>query len=230
MDCAVSNLIGKDDRVLVINNGTFGERWADICDFYQVDYINYRVPFGKAPDLNEIDRILGKEGINVVLTQGTETSSSQSIPLAELGKIVKKHKALFIVDAITAFLIDEYKMDGWGIDATIISSQKGFCVPPGVSFLVLGQHGIQKKSATLSKSYYFNIDGYIKNMKRGQTPFTPPISILHQIREQLMHISSIGLEKYLLSIKEIAEDLRNKFSELPFHIIAEKTIKLSYRL
>lgn len=221
MDCAVSNLIDTDDRVMIINNGTFGERWVDLCDFYNLNYYNYKVDFGTSPNLEDIENIIVKNEITVILTQATETSSAQKIPIKEIGFLTKKHNVLFIVDAITAFLIDEFYMDDWFVDVSILSSQKGFCVPPGMSFLVLGKIAIDRLSKIKSKSYYFNIKVYLENMERGQTPFSPPVTLVNQIVKQLNYIKEMNLGNYLSSIDQIAIDLRRKMISLPFQIISD---------
>lgn len=220
IDCAFTNLIEDNDSILIINNGTFGQRLVEISEFYNFNYINYIVPFGKEPDLQIIEKYIVENSITVIITQGTETSSSQKIPVKEIGLLSKKYNTFFIVDAITAFLIDKYNMDNSFIDVSILSSQKGFCVPPGVSFLVLNPKAVTRLDKIKSKSFYFNIKDYLKNMERGQTPYSPPITILHQIETKLLSIKDKGLDTYLSEIDIVAKDLRKRMSGLPFIIVA----------
>lgn len=221
LDCTISNLVTDNDFVLVINNGTFGQRLVDLCNFYKLKYLEYKVPFGSEPDLKVVEDYLKSNKISVIMTQATETSSSQKIPVTEIGKLSRKYGTFFIVDAITAFLIDEYSMDRSNIDVSILSSQKGFCVPPGVSFIVMNDKAIERSKGIDSKSYYLNINSHLVNMERGQTPFSPPITILHQINKKLEAIDNISLDSYLSKIDSIAKDLRNKMEPLPFKIVAD---------
>ncbi|HNX59147.1 MAG TPA: aminotransferase class V-fold PLP-dependent enzyme, partial [Spirochaetota bacterium] len=181
MDMVVSNIVDPRDHVMIINAGTFGHRWCDICDFYKIPYYEYRVPFGKNIDLNDLFKTIDQQNVTHLLMQATETSSGQSMPVKQIGDFLKARNVFFVVDAITAFLADEYSMDRFNVDVTVLSSQKGFAVPPGFAFLVLSEKAVDVAMKRESRSYYFNIKAYLEDMKRGQTPFSPSITLLAQI-------------------------------------------------
>ena len=216
MDAAVSNLIGQE-RVLIVSGGTFGERWVEICKFYNIEHSVFRVPFGKNLSLNKFEDAV--KNTDVVLAQATETSSGQKFPIREMGEICHKNNSLFIVDAIMGFLADEYRMDKWHVSATVLSSQKGLCLPSGLSMLVLGEMAIARLKS--SRSYYFNIEDALSNAYRGQTPWSPNITILHQLKARLDRIQRMGVDAILDHVKCIAKDLRHKFKVVPFEIVAE---------
>lgn len=221
MDAVLSNFVDSNSNIMIINAGTFGQRWCDICDFYKIKYYEYKVPFGKNIDLEDLFKVIESQNISHLLMQATETSSGQSMPVKKIGQFLKDRNVLFVVDAITAFMADEYRMDQFNIDITVLSSQKGFAVPPGFSFLVLNEKAVKSLENYEPKSFYFNVRNYVEDMKRGQTPFSPAITLLAQINAQLKHLREKGVENHLAGINKIAIDFRNKVKSLPFDIISE---------
>lgn len=221
MDAVVANLVTNDDKVLIINGGSFGERWVEICEFYGFNYIDYTVEFGKNINLKEFEKTVTDENITVILAQGTETSSGQAHPIKKIGEIIKNRDILFVVDAITAFLADEYKMDDWNIDVTVMSSQKGFALPLGMAYIVMNEKAIEKCKKIKSKSFYFDLKVYLSNLERGQTPFSPAITLIKQFNFQVKKIKEIGINNHLDKIKYLANDFRNRIKDLPVELIAE---------
>ncbi len=220
MDAVASNFAG-DSRILVVNGGTFGELWVDICRFYDFDYIEMKVPFGKDLNLEQFDSLIEQQNIKFVFAQGTETSSGQKFPLRQMGEITKKHDAYFIVDAITSFLADPYEMDSWNIDVSVLSSQKGLGLPPGLSVVIVGLRALQSLNKKQSTSYYFDLSREFANMDRGQTAFSPAVVSIFQLNSQLKYLTKLGYESIIKQVQNLAMDFRYKISDLPFNVIAE---------
>ena len=113
-----------------------------------------------------------------------------------------------MVDAISSFLIDHYDMDTYDVDATIISSQKGMCIAPGLSVVVLSDRIVRERVKKIDiKNLYFNFNEYMKDFERGQTPFTPCVGICMEMNRALNLIEEMGLENLLMSIDKVAKEL-----------------------
>jgi len=140
MDSVVSNLINKEDRVMIINGGSFGQRWEDICNFYEIDYHSFKPGFGKKINLESLKEAFQFFRPTLLLMQHIETSSGQLHNVQSIGKICDYYGCKLIVDAISGFLNNEYSMDKYNIDATIISTQKGLALTPGLSIVILNLH------------------------------------------------------------------------------------------
>jgi len=222
MDAVMLNLIAKTDRVLIINGGSFGQRWVDMCKFYEYRYKELKVGFGKDLNIEEFENEL-KDGFNVVLMQAEETDSGQLFNLKQIGEILKKHKGYLIVDAISSFLADNYYMDSHNIDATLISSQKGLKLPAGAAFLIVNRR-IQKKLMVRRgpRSFYFDFSYYLDKhaLKRGYVPFTPAVTIMYQLNKRLKKI----LQHPLRDVRETkgkALYFRDLIKDLPLRLVAE---------
>jgi len=213
LEATVDNIIKKEDRILVVAGGTFGNRFRDICikRGINTDVINL-----------ELDEALTWEHFvpfmenkyKAVLVNLHETSTGQLYDIQLFKKFCEDKETLLIVDAISTFLCDEYDMDGCGIDVTIISSQKGLCVSPGVAIVVMTADVVANhlKSSDEIDYMYFDYNDYITNMKRGQTPYTPAVGIMYEIHDMLKEITEIGLETRLEEVKAKSENFRAEVS------------------
>lgn len=220
MEASILNCFNKEDKLLIIVGGGFGHRFAEICDIYELQYDTIQLENGKTVTEDIMKNYEGK-GYTGLIVNAHETSTGVLYNLEMLGKFCRKNNMYFIVDAISSFLADEYYMDKWGIDLTILSSQKAMALPPGLSLVILNERIIKKINHNKVKSVYFDFKLYLKNMERGQTPFTPAVGIILQLHKALTKIEEYGVQNYIKDIKERAKYFRNKIKDLPFEIPSE---------
>lgn len=219
MEASLFNCFNSEDRLLVIVGGSFGRRFTQICDIYNLYYDVIELEQGKTITREMINKYNDK-GYTGLIVNAHETSTGVLYDLEMLGEFCKRNSMYFIVDAISSFLADEYYMDKWGIDVTIISSQKALALPPGISLVILSEKIIKKIENNKVKSMYFDFKSYLTNMERGQTPFTPAVGIIIQLHKALEKILGYGIHKYIKDIEEIAKYFRNELRslELPIEI------------
>ena len=137
-----------------------------------------------------------------------------------LSDFCHKKNMYLVVDAISTFMADDYDMNKYGIDATIISSQKGLCLSAGMSMVSFSERMIEKvKNNQEVASWYFDFKDYLRNIERGQTPYTPCVSIMYELQDMLELIEKTGGKKAWLDIiKQKAMYFRKKALELGFKI------------
>jgi len=125
-----------------------------------------------------------------------------------------------IVDAISTFLADDYNMEKWGIDVTIISSQKGLCLSPGMSIVSFSQKMVDKINREGNPhSYYFDFKPYFKNIERGQTPFTTTVSIMYELKDMLELIEKAGgKDAWIKIVQDKAIYFRKRAAEIGLKI------------
>lgn len=218
MEAVVMNCFTPHDKVLIIDGGTFGHRFAQICDIHEVPY--ERVILKADEKLTE-DHLKSFDdiGITALMVNIDETSTGQLYDVQLLSDFCKRNSAYFIVDAISSYLIDYYNMGKYEIDATVISSQKGLCIAPGLSVVVLSKKLIKDRVENNQiHSLYFDFKDYLKNFQRGQTPFTPCVGICMEMNKALHLIDEQGEENFLGHIDAVAKDFRNKVKKLPVSI------------
>ena len=219
MDAVVANYVSTKEKAFIIAGGSFGYRWKDLCTYYKCPSITHEVEFGKDLDYNLLEQHIQKEKPDVLLCQQHETSSGQLLDIKRIGEICRKYKISFVVDVISSFLADELSMDKYSIDICITSSQKGLNILPGISILVLSEKLDGYPFA--HRGYYFDFDENLKNLTRGQTPYSPATSIFLQMHERLKRLTKIGLSNIILSVHEKAIYFRDLCKEYGWPNLAE---------
>ncbi len=203
MEAVVENCMNSNDKALVINGGTFGHRFCELLKHHNVNFDSINLEWNEELVHSHLEQYENKD-YTALFVNLHETSTGQLYDIKMLSDFCKRNNMLLIVDAISTFLADEYNMDKMGIDVTIISSQKGFCLSPGVSFISFSKKAIEKVQNNNSlTSAYFDFKEYFKNIERGQTPYTPAVFIIYELKAMLDYIDSIGGKDTLLNqIKE----------------------------
>lgn len=220
MESVVMHVFSKDDRVLVVNGGTFGQRFADLCKIHEVPFSEIVVPSGKNIT-EEMLRPFENQGYTGFLINVHETSTGVLYDLELASSFCRRNHLLFVADAISSFLADAWSMEACGMDVMIVSSQKGLACPPGVSMVVLSEKAAERVQRHPTKSLYLDLKGALLDGERGQTPFTPAVGILLQMRERFRQLERCGVEAEVERVRGIAEDFRQKISGLPFRIASE---------
>lgn len=217
MEATVMNCFDQNDKLLVISGGTFGERFEDICRIHSFNYEVLKIEFGQTLTQEMLIPFEDK-GFTGLLVNLHETSTGQLYDIEMLSEFCQRNQLFLVVDAITVFLCDPYNMDRYHIDATIISSQKGLCLSPGLSMVILSKRMVEKVYQSKVSSLYFDFRDYIKNMERGQTPFTPCVGILYELNDMLKKIDQESIERHLNRVRALCKNFRESIKNLPISI------------
>ena len=228
MEAAVLNLFTEKDRVLVVNGGSFGARFEKLCQVLQIPHETIYLESGKALKKEHLDAYEGKN-FTGFLVNVHETSTGVYYDMDLISDFCRRNGLVLLVDAISSFLADDFFMEKWGVDLVLTGSQKALALPPGLSVLVLGERAVERVKEHAVRSIYFDLKDYLKDGERGQTPYTPAVSVLIQLNRRLRRIEEQGLSAELERIRRQAEDFREKIKSLPFEIVSE-SLCLSGRL
>lgn len=221
MEAVVMNCYSKEDKVLIIDGGSFGHRFVEICEIHEIPHVSLRLEHGKK--LTK-ERLYEYDGQNFtgLLVNVDETSTAVLYDTMMIGEFCKKNNMFFVCDCVSSFLADPFNMDKCGADVMITGSQKVLACPPGISIIVLAPKGLKRVQKSNVKSMYFNLKDALKNQERGQTPFTPAVGILLQINARLREIERQGgAEAEIARVAAQASDFREKIKDLPFELMSE---------
>ena len=200
MEAVIENCISEKDKSLVINGGTFGRRFCELLEHHDADYSSIELEWDEKLEYSHLLPYENK-GYTALFVNLHETSTGQLYDIDMISDFCKRNHMVLIVDAISTFLADEYDMEEMGIDVSIISSQKGVCLSPGLSFISFSKRMLDKiNSAGKIPSKYFDFRDYFKNIERGQTPYTPAVFIMYELKAMLDYIDSVGGKDALLNI------------------------------
>ena len=220
MEAAVANFINKSDSVLVLNIGAFGRRWNNILKAYgvkNVTSINYE--WGNAFKIEDVKKEISNKNFHAIFCQLSETSTGTVNDIKSLGEI-KPEGTLLIVDAVSGLLTEEFEMDNWNVDVAVSGSQKGFMMPPGLSFIAIRKELTEKAGENDLPKFYFSLKHARDYFQRGQTPWTPAINIVYQLDEALKMIDEEGLGNILKRHKNLAEMTRFAVKEMGLEVFS----------
>lgn len=221
MEASVMNLFAPDDKVLVVNGGSFGQRFVQLCEIHDIPFTEIKMEMGEQLVREQLAPY-ENQGYTGFLVNLNETSTGVLYDIRLISDFCCRNRIFLLVDSISSFLADPFDMEALGVDAMITGSQKALACPPGISVIVLAPSAISRANRSKAKTMYLNIKDALKNGERGQTPFTPAVAILRQINVRLKEIEAAGgVESENNRIKTQAEDFRNKIRNLPFEIVSK---------
>ena len=221
MEAVVLNCFNESDRVLVIDGGSFGHRFVELCEIYDIPHKILRLNPGQKLTKNRLYEYDG-QGFTGLLVNIDETSTGVLYDSEMIGEFCRKNAIFYVCDCVSSFLADSFDMTNCGADIMITGSQKVLACPPGISIIVLNKKAVERVMNRQVKSMYFNLANALKNMERGQTPFTPAVGILLQINARLKEIETAGgADVEIARVASQAEDFRNKIKALPFKFVSE---------
>ena len=197
MESAVANLVRPGEPALVASCGKFGERWAELCDAYGAQTVHWETEWGRKVDPGELDRTLSEhEGVEVVFTTVSETSTGVVNDVKELTEVAHRHGALIAVDAVSAMGAIPIPQDLWGVDVVAAGSQKALMAPPGLGFASANDAALERAAAAPGRRYYFDWERTVTGQRKDppDSPFTPAVGLILALDVALGLIEQEGLE------------------------------------
>jgi aspartate aminotransferase-like enzyme len=191
MEAAVANF-GRDRKIAALVNGKFGERLYKISQRYG-SAIEVGSPWGTPLNLDQLESQL-EEGVELVTMVHNETSAGIKNPAEEVGRLVRSHDALFIMDGITSIGGDEVQTDRWGVDVSIVGSQKCIAAPAGLSAISVSKRAWDRLCE--KRPYYLDLAAYRKSAAGTpmETPYTPAVPLFLALHEALLLVEKEGIQ------------------------------------
>ena len=221
MEAAVMNFFDREDKVLVVNGGSFGARFVKLCEIHEIPFTQIRKNIGEALKEEDLAPYEGK-GYTGFLVNIDETSTGVLYDAKMISEFCKRNGIFLLVDSISSFLCDPFNMKELGAGAMITGSQKALACPPGISIIVLSPEAVRRVNTREVKSLYFNLKEALLDGERGQTPFTPAVGTLLQIHQRLKEIEAEGgAEAEQAKMRKLAQDFRDRIKDFPLDICSE---------
>ena len=198
MEAGIINTLSHGDKVICGQNGKFGERWVKVAKAYGLNVELVEATWGKPLDINEFRRILEsdeKKEIKAVILTHSETSTGVINDLKGISKLVKSHgHAIIIADCVTSLGACNVPMDDWGIDVVASGSQKGYMMPPGLSFVAMSNRAWEAQKQSNLPKFYLDLSAYRKTLANNSNPFTPAVNLFFALESSLTIMHKEGLE------------------------------------
>jgi aspartate aminotransferase-like enzyme len=222
LEASIANCFSAGDKVLVCQNGKFGERMAAIAEVYGLDVHVLAYGWQQVVVASDVSNFLidNPDTKGVIVTQ-SETSSGILNDIQTIGAIVSAYdECVFIIDSITGIGAVECRTDEWNLDVVMTGSQKGLMLPPGLAATTVSAKAWRAYGRSTLPKYYFDWKKYQKSLESDTTPFTPPVSLMVGLAEALKMMRAEGMENILLRHARLAEATRRGCEALGLTLFA----------
>jgi aspartate aminotransferase-like enzyme len=192
LEAAVGNLFGPGDRLLACPIGVFGQRLIAIARSFGCEV---ETPWGGAVDAGALRARLAADPerrITGLLLTHNETSTGSQNDMAALAQAVRGHGAYTVVDSVSGLAASEFAMDAWGFDVVVTASQKALAAPPGLAMVAVAPRAWQRMETNRSPRFYFDLRKAREFAALGQTPWTPPVSLVFALDAALDEYEALG--------------------------------------
>jgi alanine-glyoxylate transaminase/serine-glyoxylate transaminase/serine-pyruvate transaminase len=215
METCFVNLVEKNDPVLILINGVFGQRMQDVAARLGADVDSLDFEWGTPVLPEKVEEKLRSKDYKIVAVVHAETSTGVKNPVAKIGELLKGKETLYLVDAVTSLGGIEVETDSWGIDALYSGTQKCLSCPPGLAPVSFSDRALQVIINRQSKvpNWYLDMSMLTKYWE-GKTRVyhhTAPINMLYGLYQSLFLIAEEGLtqvfQRHIENHKKLVEGL-----------------------
>lgn len=224
MDVCINSLLPRNKKLLVINNGAYSSRAAEICQYYGIEHIDLQFPIDCLPDLQCVEEVLIKHpDISVVYATHNETGTGLCNPIREIGKLAHRYQAIFIVDTTSTFAMRPIDVVRDNIDFCMASAQKGLMAMTGLSFIIGRKDIIEQSGDYPKRSYYCNLYLQYKYFElTGEMHFTPPVQTVYAAVKALQEYFDEGELPKWDRHRNVIEAIHNGLKKLGFREVIKK--------
>lgn len=213
-EAALTNVLSRGDKILVLESGKFGVDWGNAAARLGIEVEVLKGDWRRAVRPAAVEARLRDDkagSIKAVLAIQVDTSSSVFNDIAAIGKAIRAagHDALFMVDAVASLGCMPFAMDAWEIDVAMSGSQKGLMTPPGLSFVAASARAHQAHRKAGLRTPYWDWTARDGDSHYQKYAGTPPEHLMYALRAALDMLFAEGLDNVFLRHRLLAEAVRH---------------------
>ena len=217
VEAAISSTIPPDKKLMVISNGVFGERIAEIVELHNISMLHIKKKWGDVFNLEEMEGILkSNPDIFGIAMVHHETSIGILNPISSIGKLSSKYGKVFIVDAISSLGAEDLSVRKDNIDICITSSNKCLHSFSGVTVICINNRIWNLIENVKPRVYYLDLKKYYNYSKSNQTPYTPFVASFFALDKAIQELLEEGIEQRKLKYRELNFIMKLELSKLGF--------------
>ena len=212
-EAALTNVLSRGDKILVLESGHFAIAWGDAAARLGVEVEVLAGDWRRAVRPADVEaRLRADRGgaIKAILAVQIETSTGVANDIAAIGGAIKaaRHDALYMVDVVASLGCVPFAMDAWGVDVAVSGSQKGLMSPPGLSFVAAGERARDAHRKAGLRTPYWDWTAREGELHYQKYAGTPPEQLLFALRKALDILFAEGLDNVFLRHRLLAEAVR----------------------
>jgi aspartate aminotransferase-like enzyme len=224
MEMAISNTTKRGDKILIVSNGFFGDRFIEICKRKGFVIELMQAEWGKVISAAEIDKKLAEGGFATAVVSHVDTSTGACAPVKEIGEVMKKYPdVIYIVDGVCATGAEPEDVDGMGIDILFTGSQKAFGVCPGLMMLWASKKAmVRRESLGEIAEYYCDFYKWLPIMEDTSKYFaTPAVNLVWALKKSVELINEEGVQNRYDRHRKNAKAMQAALEALGLTVLAE---------
>jgi aspartate aminotransferase-like enzyme len=222
MEAAAINVLSPGDEVIVVEGGKFGDRWRSICEAYGVTVHRVSVEWGRVATVEEAESALAAHPrAKALFATHSETSTGALFPVHEYARVARARGVLTIVDAVTSFGVYDLNFDHSDLDGVVWGSQKGLMIPPGLGYVCYGSRAWAAAEKAGLPRFYFNLLKARTELGKGDTPFTPAITLVLASHAAAKLMAEEGRDAVFARHRRNADGTRAAARALGLSLLAE---------
>ncbi len=215
VESAMMSAIPHGKRMLIINNGVYGERLSQMIGLYRLGVSELKYEWTVKPDPERLRLALRQHPeVHGVAMVHHETTTGLLNPVKEIAEVVDSQNRVFIVDAVSA--LGGESIDIAGSHIYMVAGTAGKCIQgfPGVSFVLVRKGFLERMRAYPKRSWYLHLTHYVDDQGEGVVPFTPAVQIYYAFDEALNELLEEGVSKRIQRYKKMAMLIRERMSKM----------------
>ncbi|MCE1252646.1 MAG: alanine--glyoxylate aminotransferase family protein [Anaerolineae bacterium] len=231
LDMSIGSLVDTGQKIIIGNNGFFGERLNDIARGYGIQIIPFTAPLGEQLDPEKLKFILSENpDVKAVAFVHHETSTTVLNPLRELAEVIHQAGKISIVDTVSSMASVPLEVDDWNIDVCVTAANKCLESVPGIGFVSVSPRAWQQvdNQTGIQHGFYLNLKTWRKYATEWgswhPTPVTMPTSVILGLRASMLRILNGGLEAHYAKYKNANRIVRRGLSNLGFEMFIPESI------
>ncbi len=230
MEMAVANVTKRDDNILIVSNGFFGDRFIDICSRKGLNVDVISAEWGDVVSPEAVEEKLKEKNYAAVTVTHVDTSTGARAPIEKIGQVLKKFPdTIYIVDGVAASAGEREYVDDMNIDILFTGSQKTFGVAPGLAIVWAGQKALaRRKSLGTIPEYYIDFEKWIPIMNDPTKYYaTPAVNMVWALKESVRLIKEEGIEERYERHTRVSNSFNDSLEAMGFKILAKKEHRCS---
>ncbi len=194
MEAMMTSLVPAHGKVLIIENGVYGERLSYIAKTHDIDHVVLHHEWGEEIDLSKLEGELQyHEELSHVAVVHHETTTGRLNNIDAIAELCNKHGNVpLLLDAVSSFGAEEIKFKDWNLAACAATANKCLHGVPGTSFVIANREAMSQMSATPARTLYLDLVTYLKLQDNNGTPFTQSIQTFYALAEALDELNDAG--------------------------------------
>ena len=192
MAAVLGSCLARDERLLVVRNGAYGDRILDFATTLGQPLVDMSLPYGERPDLAAIDAILAEGRVDAVAVVYGGTSTCTLNPVAEIGALTRKHGKKLLVDGVSALFVEPMDLAGWNVAAVMGSCNKGLHSHPNLTMALVRRDLMAQMERIPPRAPSLELHKIWRAQVGGSHPYTIDPMSLCQVSAALDHLASQG--------------------------------------